>query len=245
MSSLRKRLTYANVVSTLALFLVLTGGAAYAAHKLTRRSVGTPQLKSNAVTTAKIKANAVTTRKIKKIAVSTEKLKEGAVTTEKLLDEAVTGDKIDFEKVPFARVVHRASSSSIVPIGGSFTAYLLEGASYTQKAHESDSFIGALDVTFAASCKQPRLVEVFVLLDAPDAISATLDDYILKGKVEDIGSGGVSKRIELTPIGTKSPTRFEPGSPKQRTLRLFASGSCTTGSGITASFGGVDVIGVE
>ena len=39
MQAIRKRLTYANVVSTLALFLVLAGGAAYAA-KVAKKSVG-------------------------------------------------------------------------------------------------------------------------------------------------------------------------------------------------------------
>jgi hypothetical protein len=75
---LRDRLTYANVVSTLALFLVLAGGAAYAA-RVAKKSVGAPQLKANAVTTAKIKANAVTNRKIKANAVGTGKIKDGAI----------------------------------------------------------------------------------------------------------------------------------------------------------------------
>jgi hypothetical protein len=243
MSALRERLTYANVISTLALFLVLTGGAAYAAH-VGRRSVGTPQLKSNAVTTAKIKANAVTTRKIKKIAVSSEKLKDGAVTTEKLLDEAVTGDKIDLEQVPFARVVHRASGSTVVLLNGT-TAYPLTEANYTQRAKESDSFLGALDVTFSPACKQPRSVTAFVLLDTLNPMSATSEAFVAKGKVTDTGTGGASRRVELGPIGTTSPTRFEPGSPAPHTLYLFAEENCTTGTGVSATFGGVDVIGVE
>jgi hypothetical protein len=47
-------LTYANVVATLALFLVLSGGAAYAASRLAKNSVGSAQLKKNAVTPAKL-----------------------------------------------------------------------------------------------------------------------------------------------------------------------------------------------
>jgi hypothetical protein len=47
-------LTYANVVATLALFLVLSGGAAYAASRLAKNSVGAVQLKKNAVTPAKL-----------------------------------------------------------------------------------------------------------------------------------------------------------------------------------------------
>lgn len=240
------RLTYANVASTLALFLALTGGAAYAAHRyLTKKSVGTPQLKANAVTTSKIKANAITTRKLKKIAVSTEKLKDGAVTGEKISNKAVTGDKIDFETVPFARVVHRASSSAVVSLNNGTFAYPLEGAGYTQKPHENDSFLGALDVTFSAACKQPRWVEAIALLDVSDPLNPTIHDVIALGRTEDFGSGGASRRVELSSAGVATPTRFEPGSPKAHTISLIAEGHCETGSGVTANFGGVDVIGVE
>lgn len=241
------RLTYANVVSTLALFLALTGGAAFAAHRfLTKKSVGAPQLKANAVRTSKIKANAITTRKLKRISVSTEKLKENAVNSEKILDKAVTGDKIDFETVPFARVVHRAASSSTVSIkSGGVTLYPLQEAGYTQKPHENDSFLGALDVTFSAACKQPRSVEATALLDVSDPLSAPVDDVVAKGRIEDTGNGGVSRRVELSSAGVASPTRFEPGSPKPHTISLIAESHCETGSGVSATFGGVDVVGVE
>lgn len=53
MKSLMSRLTYANVISTLALFLVL-GGGAYAATKLPANSVGTQQLHDNAVNSRKV-----------------------------------------------------------------------------------------------------------------------------------------------------------------------------------------------
>lgn len=49
----RPRLTYANVVSTLCLFVVL-GGSAYAATTLTKNSVGTQHLRKEAVTNAKL-----------------------------------------------------------------------------------------------------------------------------------------------------------------------------------------------
>lgn len=50
---LGRRLTYANVVSTICLFLLL-GGVAYAGTKLAANSVGTRQLKRGAVTIPKI-----------------------------------------------------------------------------------------------------------------------------------------------------------------------------------------------
>lgn len=54
----RPRLSYANVISTLALFVAL-GGTSYAVSQLPRNSVGAKQLKRNAVTSAKIRARAV------------------------------------------------------------------------------------------------------------------------------------------------------------------------------------------
>ena len=64
MKLLMTRLTYANVVATLALFLALAGGTAFAASRLGKDSVGTKQLKANAVTAAKIKDGAVTGAKV-------------------------------------------------------------------------------------------------------------------------------------------------------------------------------------
>jgi len=54
MGTFRKRLTFANVVSCLALFVAL-GGASYAAINLPKNSVGSKQLKKNSVTSAKVK----------------------------------------------------------------------------------------------------------------------------------------------------------------------------------------------
>jgi hypothetical protein len=54
MKRLRGKLTYANVISTLCLFLLLGGGAAFAAIKLPKNSVGARQIKRGAVTPAKI-----------------------------------------------------------------------------------------------------------------------------------------------------------------------------------------------
>lgn len=45
MLKVRQRLSYANVMSTIAVFLVLGGGAAFAATQLPKNSVGTKQLK--------------------------------------------------------------------------------------------------------------------------------------------------------------------------------------------------------
>ena len=111
---MKPRLSYANVTSTLALFIALTGATAYAATKLPDRSVGEPQLRPGAVTADKIRKNAVTAPKIKEGAIKQGKLAGGsitaakmspnsvtngalaanAVTNEKIAPEAVTGEKV-------------------------------------------------------------------------------------------------------------------------------------------------------
>jgi hypothetical protein len=92
---IRKRLTYANVMSSIAVFLVIGGASAFAAIHLGKNTVGTKQLKKNAVTTAKIKNNAVTTAKIKNNAVTNAKIKNNAVTGAKVTDGSLTGADID------------------------------------------------------------------------------------------------------------------------------------------------------
>jgi hypothetical protein len=131
---MRPKLTYANVASTLALFIALTGATAYAASKLPDRSVGELQLRPGAVTAEKIRKNAVIAPKIKaeavkqgKIAndsitaakltlgsVASSSLQNGSVTNEKLAPEAVTGDKAlesTFSQVPSAAKADFASSA--------------------------------------------------------------------------------------------------------------------------------------
>jgi len=60
---LQDKLTYANVIGTLALFVALTGSA-YAAFKVPNNSVGTRQLKAKSVTNGKLANGAVTGAKI-------------------------------------------------------------------------------------------------------------------------------------------------------------------------------------
>jgi hypothetical protein len=61
MKRLSGKLTYANVISTLALFLVLAGGTAIAAKQmLPKNSVGTKQIENGSITAAKIKKGSIT-----------------------------------------------------------------------------------------------------------------------------------------------------------------------------------------
>lgn len=75
MKQIRQRLTYANVMSSFAVFLVLGGATAFAATK-----IGSNEIKANAILTGKIKKEAVTTGKIKQSAVDGSRVKDGSLT---------------------------------------------------------------------------------------------------------------------------------------------------------------------
>lgn len=64
MGALRQRLTYANVMATVAVFLAL-GGGAYAAVALPRNSVGQRQLRTGSVGASELKMGAVRSRAVK------------------------------------------------------------------------------------------------------------------------------------------------------------------------------------
>ncbi|HYJ21281.1 MAG TPA: collagen-like protein [Solirubrobacterales bacterium] len=78
MRALRSKLTYANVISTLCLFLVLGGGAAVAATQLTKNSVGTKQIRNGAITGPKIKRASIEATKLTPLAISTLDGQKGA-----------------------------------------------------------------------------------------------------------------------------------------------------------------------
>jgi hypothetical protein len=79
MRMLTRKLTYANVVATLALFLALSGGVVWAAGK-----IGGGRLKPNSISAGKIRRNAVTAVKIRPNAVTATKIRAGAVNFAKL-----------------------------------------------------------------------------------------------------------------------------------------------------------------
>ena len=94
MKTLRQRLTYANVVSTICLFILL-GGGAYAATKLPKNSVGTKQLKKNAVAGGKIKTSAVTGAKVQDKSLTGSDLADGTITGSNVQDGSLGGADID------------------------------------------------------------------------------------------------------------------------------------------------------
>jgi hypothetical protein len=112
MKPVRDKLSYANIVSTICLFLLLGGGAAYAASHLGKNSIGTKQLKKNAVTTAKIKNEAVTTEKIKNGSVTSGKLANGSVGGAQLQANSISGGNVQAGSLTGANI-NQATLTSV------------------------------------------------------------------------------------------------------------------------------------
>jgi hypothetical protein len=128
LKAVRSRFTYANVMSTIAVFLVLGGGAAFAAAKLAKNSVGTAQLKNNAVTAAKIKDGAVTGAKVGAGAIGGEALASGAVSGGKLGDGAVTAGKLSDGAVTAGKLGDGAVTGGKLGPGSVTTDKLADGS---------------------------------------------------------------------------------------------------------------------
>ena len=113
-SRLRSRLTYANVMSSLAFFLALGGGAAYAANTvfstdivdgevknadIAPSSVGNGKIIDNSVTGTDVSDGSLTGADLAADSVGTLQLQDRGVTTGKLASDAVTREKLGVKAV--------------------------------------------------------------------------------------------------------------------------------------------------
>jgi hypothetical protein len=232
----RPHLSYATVVSSLTAFVVLCGGAAFAANQLAKNSVGKKQLKANAVTTAKIKKNAVTKAKIR----------NGAVDASKVKDGSLGAGHLNLADMPFQRIVHEARSSGTTAISGTDPVVVpLDNASYTQAAGEDNLYQGALDFTFHPGCEPPRQAFATLLIDTQKPTDPPATDRLSGISAEDSGTGLVTKRVFFGGFEGGGAARFQPDAPTGHALTVTVDAICAAGSGVTASGVAIDVIGVK
>lgn len=83
------KLTFANTVSLIALFVAL-GGTGYAAAQLSRNSVGPAHIKKNAVRAAEVRRGAIGASEIRRGAVGPSEIRAGAVGASEVADGALT-----------------------------------------------------------------------------------------------------------------------------------------------------------
>jgi hypothetical protein len=225
MQALKGKLTYANVIATMALFLALSGGVAWAAHK-----IGANQLKSNSVGTGKIKKNAVTATKIKKSAITNTKLANGAVSNAKLADGAV-----NFAKLATGTNVIASATSAPVNVNSVNTAIpvpLTGTTTFTPQA-------GVVDLLNI----EARGINLG-LEPGKTACSPTVQPLI-NGQLFEISSGFLNVSSETNPKSEFSPVPVDsetgpvglaqPGVPQQITMRVLGDKECTAASQISVA----------
>lgn len=141
MSRVKRGLSYANVVATLALFLAVSGGVVYAASNLGKNSVKssniatsavkTRNLAKSAVKTKNLAANAVTSAKIKKNAIVAGKVKKGAISRSKLATGTLAGLQVaDVQAASVPGLSSEVPGGTPVAITGTGTFTPIAGKSY-------------------------------------------------------------------------------------------------------------------
>ncbi len=168
---IRSRLTYANVMATVAVFMVLTG-VGFAIAALPKKSVGKRQLKNGAVTTKKLRISAVTSPKIKKGAVGRSDIASAAVNTGKISNQSVTRAKI---------------ADSAIPLLGT----LRTGQTLRGMFDVGDT--GATESTIDGTSFQ------FPLNNAPTAPQANVVDLVANPSANTASCSGVSGGNQQTP----------------------------------------------
>jgi hypothetical protein len=123
---LRSRLTYSNVIASIALFVAL-GGAAVAAG-LPKNSVGPRQLKKGAVTAAKIRKGAVSAGKLAPKSVVAGKLGPNAVTPGNIVNGGITTAKIGAGAVIASSIKNSVITTNKLNNDAVTTAKLAAGA---------------------------------------------------------------------------------------------------------------------
>jgi hypothetical protein len=170
LKQIRKRLTYANVMSSLAVFLILGGATAFAAVS----KVGANEIKANSIKTGKIVKEAVTAGKLKNAAVTEAKIADGAVTTNKLADNAVTAPKIAKDAVTTEKVLNNAVTNGKIANDAVTTAKLANGAVTSAKLG-ANSVEGAQVKAGSLQASNISTFETTVTLNFPSIPAGTCD----------------------------------------------------------------------
>lgn len=205
------KLTYANIVASLALFLALSGGVVWASGK-----IGASKLKANSVTAGKIKRNAVSAGKIRPNAVTGAKIKPGAV---------------DFSKIAAGTfVVATASGTAGVPNTTTPVSVNLAGTpTFTTQAGTVYFLSVEAKGTPARTGKEPCEITVLPYVNgslwgtpkgalALSAFEPTVDQPT--GLVPIVGHTG--------PIGLVSP-----GASQTVSVKLAGDADCAAGSAVS------------
>jgi hypothetical protein len=233
MSRIRDRLTYANVMSTVAVFVAL-GGASYAAFKVPANSVGTKQLKSGAVTGAKIHRGAV----------SAADIGQGSLQGNLLADGSLTGKQINagtLGTVPNA--THAGSADSATNAGHATNSDQLGGlpaASYLTGPAEAWHEVGSAGNPSFGPCSGTDNWQNFGSTESTAAFFRDQAGIVhLKGTVKCPTSNTITGGMFTLPAGYRPAANSEflanYDAGTANTLEVLASGQVATEAVVSSS----------
>jgi hypothetical protein len=212
----KSRLTYSNIVSTVALFLALGGGVAFAASK-----IHTNGIFKRAVTSGKLALGAVRSNQIADGAVSANQIAAGAIGSSQIAAAAVAPSNLQFPVFFAASPLGGPASLS----AGEPVAYPLSDSTWIQKPGQLNVVFGSATATLAYNGKGAGSCQVFVELK-------------LNG--QQVGGGGLSndsttpQQIEQS-VGAQP--EIDPTAPltNHLTAMVGSNGGCTQGSSLTSA----------
>jgi hypothetical protein len=231
----RSGFTYANVVSTLALFLAIGGGAAYAAGRihsgdiapkavkssdLAPGAVRTPSIFKRAIVSGKLALGAVRGNQIAAGSVGSDQIARGAVGSGQIGSGAVAPSNLQF---PVFFAASPSGASAPVTVGPD--PYPIDDNTWTQKPGEIDVVFGAATATLAYDESGPGSCRVFFEIN-------------LNG--QQVGGGEVStgstslQQIEQS-VGAQP--QIDPLAPtvNRLTARIGSNGACTSDSTVDSA----------
>lgn len=232
----RPHLSYANVISTLALFLALSGGAAFAADKiqsddiadgavkaaqLHQRAVISGKLAVGAVRRNQIAAGAVGSEQIAASAVSSRQIGDGAVGSKQIAPSSVAPSNL---QVPLYFPASPTGGSVPVPSGEPIP-YPLANNRWTQNPGQINVIFGSATATIAYDGDGSGSCQVFFGIS-------------LNGR--QVGGGELSSGstdLERVEAGLGAQPEVDPLTPMTNNLTVMvgSNGDCTTDSVVDSS----------
>lgn len=208
------KLTYANVVATLALFLTLSTGVVWAGGK-----VGTRKLKAGSVTTGKLARNAVTAVKIRPNAVVAEKIKPGAVDISKLaVGTNLVGSGAG------GPVAANSAAAVAVPLTG-LTSYAPQPGTISLLSFEASGSLARAGEEDCAVTVQPLVNgSPWNGIEGPLTLRATKP-------TADFPTGQTPTAGFTAPLGLSAPTRSQTVA-----VKVIGDPACTAGSTVSVAF---------